>query len=80
MAEDYYAAMSVIEKRLESHLTSIITDKVAMTQSIENSKQNLLQLLNQLEITALNDKQLALISKLRHELLILQTNQNMFVG
>lgn len=73
VAEDYYAAMSVVEKRLEPHLTSVITDKGAIIQSTENNRQTLLQLLNQLETTSLSNEQVDFISKIRLELLILTT-------
>jgi hypothetical protein len=74
VAEDYYGAMAVIEKRLEPHLPSLpeqVSELKGTTQIGSNGTVHLLALVDALNDEALNDSQRQLVTRLRTGILAL---------
>lgn len=75
VAEDYYAAMAVIEKRLEPHLGALPEQETSLNgvdqRMRSNGSDHLLQLVDALETETLNDDQRALVAELRNGILAL---------
>ncbi len=75
VAEDYYAAMAVIERRLEPHLGELPDQETTLNgvdrKMSSNSSGRLLKLVDALETKMLDEKQRTLIAELRNGILAL---------
>lgn len=73
VAEDYYAAMTVIEKRMQPHLPPTPEQTSTLEESPPHENNPLLTLLNNLENGDLDDAQRKTVTELRQEILALES-------
>ncbi len=75
VAEDYFAAMAVVEKRLAPHLPALSNQTTAVNRAVQKEHDNgsgrLLTLVDALETEALNGSQQVLVAELRAGILAL---------
>ena len=75
VAEDYYAAMAVIERRLEPHLGKLPEQETPLNGVDQRMRSNgsgrLLKLVDALETDMLDEKQRMLVAKLRSGIMAL---------